>query len=297
MRTRRTVVGALFVVAAAYAQFNITVDDTNPALLYTPASAWIVISGTQKIGIGGAADPTYYFGGSEHATTTMGASVTLAFSYASHIYYITDLNVDHGPFIITLDGVEQPPMTTYSAAGATPQQLVFDHALDPTLNHTITVTNNLQGNFTAVDYFVYTVPSLNNVPSPSSSSSSNSASASSDDTAPSQTLTSPSPGPANASSNAGIIAASVLGGFIFSVLVGAGVFMACRRNRRQQQRWTVQPQTQQWTTAQTHPAYAVAPAAAGHLDPFVLPPRAPSSIGTSMQPLGSPASMPSSKGR
>ena len=145
-----------------------------PSVIFSPTPVdWGKHDGTVKLP-NGQSDNDYFHGGAEITTTTLGASVTLKFNgesiylerpslrttdvsdcIGSHIYCFGDGNSDHGQFTVTLDNKTFGPLTTFNAAGPQPGVMYFDSATDPSVPHSITITNAEGGKHTPLDYFLW----------------------------------------------------------------------------------------------------------------------------------------------
>lgn len=146
--------GALPTVGAASGTpQNITVENTDPALVYTPPlgvgaqAEWQVLPGP---------DATYFSGGNCTATTTRGATVAFTF-YGSAIYVLMDKNVNHSPAMGVTVSSTPPQTTTINLRGPeTPSGVVFSATnLNPAVATTITLTDT-DGLVIGIDAFFVT---------------------------------------------------------------------------------------------------------------------------------------------
>ncbi|KZV83434.1 hypothetical protein EXIGLDRAFT_314400 [Exidia glandulosa HHB12029] len=221
-----------FWVGRAFAQFNVTVEDSDISrVTYAPPDEWQSFSGVVTFPDGTATD-TYYHGGTLRATRANGGSVSFTFANISgtHIYYMGDRNTDHGAIDIELDDEPAVRRSALSSTGPVPQVILFDREVDPSVVHTITVTN-VDGRQMPFDCFIYTQAPL---VSPTSTGNDSTISV----TRSTATHTAHASTPATTSMSTTVSPGVIIGiSFAFTILLGlvivAIVYMIRRRRERQ----------------------------------------------------------------
>ncbi|KZV85073.1 hypothetical protein EXIGLDRAFT_726435 [Exidia glandulosa HHB12029] len=143
----------LALTAVVDAQHNVTVEESDPTLLYTPSiSAWYPSANPQKL-TNGTLDGDYFHGGGYVAIGLPGATVSFTFN-GSYIAYYSDQNNNHGSMTVALDS-KTTTLSSYNA-DSVPQVKLFEAFVDPDVpNHTITLTC-LEFKNIGLDYFLYT---------------------------------------------------------------------------------------------------------------------------------------------
>ncbi|KZV94844.1 hypothetical protein EXIGLDRAFT_736261 [Exidia glandulosa HHB12029] len=134
---------AVALAVAARSQ-NLTVEDSDPRIVYDSPSAWNLQPSN---------DNETFSGGSLRSTSVKGASVAFTFN-GSYIAYVADTKTGRGIFNVSLDDSDPVTMSGSSATTRTGVKL-FEKPVDPSLQHTIKVTNADIAEI-AFDCFVYT---------------------------------------------------------------------------------------------------------------------------------------------
>ncbi|KAF8206809.1 hypothetical protein K438DRAFT_1931376 [Mycena galopus ATCC 62051] len=135
---------------------NFTIDNVNPLIQYSPVGAWV--AGNDS------ADPLGYLysnGGTFEVCTTQGSSATFTFN-GTQVYLFGAKRVNHGPYSVTLDGIE----TTYSgfSENAVFGPIFISDVLKAGL-HTVTLTNQMENMtfpYVDLDYITWTTIMPNN---------------------------------------------------------------------------------------------------------------------------------------
>ncbi|KZW01564.1 hypothetical protein EXIGLDRAFT_65860 [Exidia glandulosa HHB12029] len=154
VRSLSAVLLGLHIVGRTYAQNNVTVEESDAALVYTPFKSTWDSFGNPQTRADGTVDDNYFHGGNCLAIKLPGATVSLTFN-GSYIAYYSDMMNNHGSMSVTLDG-KITTLNTFNAAGGVRQVKLFESFVDPnTPNHTITLTC-LETKNMGLDYFLYT---------------------------------------------------------------------------------------------------------------------------------------------
>lgn len=218
-------------------------DDDASHVSYHPPGAWDGASG---------ADHQMFHGSSYHDTHAADAFLLFTFN-GSYVEYHSDSNFDHGDSLVSIDGQEPTRVNSY-APSWTEGSALFTATLDPG-QHTLRITNIVDGNFTGLDYFVYRpfVPPATTVPDPGPS-----APPQTDPQGSTSAITSPSP-PTNGTPHGreGLII-GIVGGLagILVALLSAAAFFLFRRRAKQRQTPFLQSQTVPFIIPHDPPPYA-----------------------------------------
>lgn len=115
-------------------------DDAAEEVLYFPEGAWLQNSGPQ------------YYNGTYHYSRALGAYVTFTFD-GSFVAYLSDLNNDHGDFLVSVDGRPAERGSSYSPQAVSRATVLFSAFLDPGV-HTLRIENAARAAIVGVDYFI-----------------------------------------------------------------------------------------------------------------------------------------------